>query len=99
VAVALEAVEHFLRSSVHLRDGDRVIVRQLIADLGGNGEVKSGGRGGGLSTAQAAEVLGLTKRQVRNLAAALGGYQEPNGHWLFDSRAVAAEKERREARE
>ncbi len=47
-----------------------------------------------LDVTEAAAMLKLTTRQVRNLATDLGGVQVA-GRWLFDADAIVAEVERR----
>lgn len=46
---------------------------------------------------EAAVVLGVTTRRVRQLAPVLGGSKAAGGRWVFESAAVLAEVARREA--
>jgi len=56
---------------------------------------ENGWRWGLLTAREVASVLGVSDRQVRLLAARLGGQQDSGGRWLFDPAAIEVERERR----
>ncbi len=77
-------------------------------------QVSEGGRGDGpeqtgvqslsptelIGTAEAADILGLTQRQIRRLGSTLDGEQMANGSWVFQRVAVEDYREaRRDARQ
>lgn len=49
-----------------------------------------------ISSAEAARILGVSTRRVRQLGADIGGFQpKGRGHWVFDAGAIYAEAARR----
>lgn len=62
------------------------------AETGGNGPRASSW----LTTTEAAKVLDLTARQVRNLTADFDAVKDDAGRWRFDRASVYAERRRRD---
>jgi hypothetical protein len=51
--------------------------------------------GASISAQEAAAILGLSDRRVRQLAPALGGWEDSGGRWRFSSERIGAEREHR----
>ncbi|MET7718018.1 helix-turn-helix domain-containing protein [Streptomyces sp. NPDC005407] len=93
--MAVAALSHYLRS-MHLRDLDRIVVREILSELCGNSGNGHGNTGAGLTVKEVAELLGVNERQARNLASSsLGGRLVGGRKWLVSPEAVRQEMIRR----
>lgn len=69
--------------------------QRLCVECGNSEGIPEGEDAESMTTTQAAVALGISPRQVRNLAPRLGGHSKPNGRWVIDRDAVTAEATKR----